>query len=348
MFTHLATPYKSRYLLSALMLLVLSGCQSAPPAPPGPNLAQLEQQALSAQRMGQHRAALRHYLELLEAEPGNVRYLYQIGQIQAQLGESGHAISAFHDVLKAQPDHIGAMTSLALVHLSLGDNVQARTYLDKSIRLDQKRLYAADPAIQVQIGEEGTQPWHALDDDSPLQAYQALGILRDLNSDFDGAQALYRLVLTQAPHNAKALNNLGYSYYLAGDLIRAEMYLKQATQRQPDFQRAWTNLGLVYVRNGHTERAFQAFRRVMSEADAYNDIGYFAMLEGKLDDAEHLFMKAIDASPIYFATAQDNLRSVQQLKLGSHLSDYREVQEAVYKARFQSGGFAQPHALRGH
>lgn len=348
MVTLQVTPHTSRYLIGALMLLVLSGCQSAPPPPPGPNLAQLEQQAISAQRMGQHRAALRHYLELLEADPGNVRYLYQIGQIQAQNGEHEHAIRAFHDVLKAQPDHIDAMTALALVHLAMGDNIQARTYLDKAIRLDQKRLYAEDPAIQVQIGEEGTQPWHALDDNSPLRAYQALGILRDLDSDFDGAQALYRLVLTQAPVNAKALNNLGYSYYLAGDLIRAEMYLRQATQRQPDFQRAWTNLGLVYVRNGQSERAFQAFRRVMSEADAYNDIGYFAMLEGKLDDAEHLFMKAIDASPIYFAKAQDNLRSVQQLKLSSNLADSREVQEAIYKARMQSGGFAQPHSLSGH
>ncbi|MBY6185072.1 tetratricopeptide repeat protein [Marinobacter hydrocarbonoclasticus] len=313
-----------------------------------PDINQLEQQAVSAQRMGQYTTALKTYLELLDAQPDNVEYLYQIGQIQAQLGKNEHAIKAFHDVLKNQPDHVPAMTALALVHMEFGDNPQARTYLDKVIRLDQKRLYAEDVDIQVQVGEEGTQPWHALDDDSPLQAYLALGILRDLDTDFDGAQALYRLVLTQSPTLAKALNNLGYSYYLAGDLIRAEMYLRQATQRQPEFLRAWTNLGLVYVRRGQSERAFQAFRRVMPEADAYNDIGYFVMLEGKLDEAERLFMKAIDASPIYFAKAQDNLRSVQQLKMRSSLADSREVQEALYKARLQSGGFSQSHSLSGH
>ncbi|MBY5980661.1 tetratricopeptide repeat protein [Ferrimonas balearica] len=337
-----------RWLSGAVLVLALVGCQSAPPVATGPNVEQLQKQAVSAQRMGQYNTALKAYLELLDAQPDNLEYLYQIGQIQAQLGKNDHAITAFQDVLKVQPDHLPAMTSLALLHMARGDNGQARTYLDKAIRLDQKRLYAEDTSIQVQLGESGTQPWHALDERSPLKAYQALGILRDLDADFDGAQALYRLVLTLQPSNAKALNNLGYSYYLAGDLIRAETYLRRATQRQPEFLRAWTNLGLVYVRQGQSERAFQAFRRVMPEADAYNDIGYFVMLEGQLKEAERLFIKAIDASPIYFATAQDNLRAVQQLQLRTRVADSDAVREAVIKARFQSGGFSQSHSLVGH
>ncbi|GAA5189412.1 tetratricopeptide repeat protein [Ferrimonas gelatinilytica] len=333
---------------AALLILALSGCQSVPPASVGPNLAQLEQKAVSAQRMGQYSTSLKAYLELLDAQPDNTEYLYQIGQIQAQLGKNDHAIKAFQDVLTAEPEHMRSLTALALVHMEYGDTAQARTYLDKAIRLDQLRLNESDSSIQGQVTSEGAQLWFDLDAQSPLQAYLALGILKDLGVDYAGAQSLYRLVLVQQPSHIKALNNIGYSYYLAGDFPRAEVYLRRATQRDPEFLRAWTNLGLVYVRQGDTERAFQAFRKVMPEADAYNDIGYFVMLEGQLDEAERLFSKAIDASPIYFSTAQDNLRSVQRLQLETRVVSGQDVREAVYKARSRSGGFSQTRPLPGH
>ncbi|MBY5992028.1 tetratricopeptide repeat protein [Ferrimonas balearica] len=334
-----------------LCLMMLAGCQTTEAPPPGPDIAQLQKQAVSAQRMGQHDTALKFYLEILDAEPENMAVIYQIGQIQAQLGHYDHAIKAFHDVLRALPDHREAMTALALVHMETGDVREAYTYLDKATEMDQERLIVADEALKVLVGDPESQDWHQLDADSPIQAYLALGILTDLDGDYEAAQRLYRLVLEQNPTHVRALNNLGYSYYLAGDLIRAEIFLRQATQRQPDFTRAWTNLGLVYVRMGNSERAFNAFKRVMPDADAYNDIGYFAMLEGRFTEAETLFLKAIDASPTYFAKAQDNLRKVQQLKgsagvarIGAGRSD---VREALIKARINQTGFARPHDESG-
>ncbi|MGI9328427.1 MAG: hypothetical protein ACR2PZ_24640, partial [Pseudomonadales bacterium] len=52
--------------------------------------------------------------------------------------------------------------------------------------------------------------------------------------------------------------------------------------------------------------------RVQKEAVAYNDIGYIALLNGDLDQAEHLLNRAVALSPRHYEQAQENL---QQLRL---------------------------------
>ncbi len=88
----------------------------------------------------------------------------------------------------------------------------------------------------------------------------------------------------------------------------AEKYLRQAIRADSNFDRAWTNLGLVYVRKGLHKRALATFEHSMSPADALNDLGYFLMLEGQYEKAIGLFERAIDTSSSYFEQAQKNLR----------------------------------------
>ena len=110
------------------------------------------------------------------------------------------------------------------------------------------------------------------------------------------------------------LSNIGYSYYLTGEFAAAERYFRQAINADPKFKRAWTNLGLVFIRKGQYNKAVKTFKQVMTEFDAYNDLGYLVMLDGHLDDAEYFFKKAIDMSPMYFEKAYSNLEQVQSKK----------------------------------
>ncbi|WP_051216286.1 tetratricopeptide repeat protein [Ferrimonas futtsuensis] len=327
-------------LITAIALaLTLAGCATAPKqtTPPQANPAELVAKAEKAVKRGQLDNALSHYLQALEQKPGDPAILMEIGEIQTQLGHTEYALKAFTDVLEKQPDNVEALTSLGLHKLNMGENEQALIYLNKAADLDQLRLLTQTSLVVV--GE--TAPLQPLDENSPLRCYNALGILKDLSGDYADAREYYRLVLNRAPSAANVLTNLGYSYYLDGNLRQAEIHLRQAVQKQPDFKRAWNNLGLVYARMKHYKRALVALKQVMPEADALNDLGYFAMLEGRYGDAQELFWKAIDASPIYFAKAQDNLEKLRELqgKATAGANHYRPVNlllEAEYKAKISA------------
>ncbi|BDY05952.1 tetratricopeptide repeat protein [Ferrimonas sp. YFM] len=327
-------------LIPAIALaLTLAGCATAPNKETAPqaNPAELVAKAEKAVKRGQLDNALSHYLQALEQKPGDPAILMEIGAIQTQLGHTEYALKAFTDVLEQQPDNVEALTSLGLHKLNVGENEQALIYLNKAADLDQLRLLTQ--SAQVVVGEDA--PLQPLDESSPLRCYNALGILKDLSGEYGQARDYYRLVLARAPSAANVLTNIGYSYYLDGNLRQAEIHLRQAVQKQPDFKRAWNNLGLVYARMKHYKRALVALKQVMPEADALNDLGYFAMLEGRYGDAQELFWKAIDASPIYFAKAQDNLEKLRELqgKATAGANHYRPVSlllEAKYKAEISA------------
>jgi Tfp pilus assembly protein PilF len=55
----------------------------------------------------------------------------------------------------------------------------------------------------------------------------------------------------------------------------------------------------------------------MSEADAYNDLGYIHMQQGNVDAAYELFEKAIAVSPSFHVKANENLRRLKSGELNS-------------------------------
>jgi len=101
---------------------------------------------------------------------------------------------------------------------------------------------------------------------------------------------------------------------LAGDWQQALQYFHQALNYDPDFERTWQNLGLVYTRKGEYDRALDAFRRVMDKPEAYNNIGFVCMINQDYDAAAHFFQKAIKLSPTYYVKAHENLDRVNRLR----------------------------------
>ena len=104
---------------------------------------------------------------------------------------------------------------------------------------------------------------------------------------------------------------MGYSYYLSHHYTLAESYYKKALDVNSSFARAKLNLGLIYVRTGQYNKSIQLFKQVMSVAEAYNDIGYFLLLDGRYQEAKYFLQNAIDLSPTYFEKSHINLENVQ-------------------------------------
>lgn len=263
-------------------------------------------QAVDAEQRGDRDKALYYYIQCLEFEPENAKVLYKIARIHDKQGNNSIAIRAYKEALVNDPTLILAHQSLGIIEMENRQYKSAKEHLQKAIHLDQQRLKS--------IGQESYSDHFVLDSQSPINSYNVSGVIEDMHHTYTLARQYYQLALAQQPNSPNILSNIGFSYYLTGDLNVAEKYFKRAINAAPNFHRGWNNLGLVYARQGQYNRAIKTFKQVMTEYDAYNDLGYFVMLEGRLDEAEYFFQKAIDISPSYFKKANVNLEQVQMKK----------------------------------
>jgi tetratricopeptide (TPR) repeat protein len=117
--------------------------------------------------------------------------------------------------------------------------------------------------------------------------------------------------LSVQPRNAECLNNLGFAKYESRDWMGALRAYDAALAIDPGYEAAWMNKALLLARQGDDQAALAAFRRVMNEADAYNDLGYIHMTQGDVDGAYELFEKAIATSPTFHVKANENLRRLK-------------------------------------
>ncbi|WP_254843564.1 lipopolysaccharide assembly protein LapB [Shewanella sp. UCD-KL21] len=258
-------------------------------------------QAQDAERSGDLDKALYAYIQALDFNQLNADTFYQIARIHVAKGNKEIALKAYNEALTINPDHRLANAELGILEIDRRQYRLARKHLEKTVLLDQQRLSSIK-------SKSVAAKFLPLDELSPLRVYNALAILEDLENNNEAARTYFRLILAFQPQSAIIATNLGYSFYLVGDFDNAESYLKQALRADPSFTRAWSNLGLVYIRQGNYRRALASFEQTMTTADALNDLGYFLMLEGKYEQAISLFKQAIDTSPTYFERAHKNLK----------------------------------------
>ena len=230
--------------------------------------------------------ALFEYIRALRKDGDNAEAFYKIGVIHAVRGNHDLAETSYRRALATDPRHAGAMTGLGILLTRKRDYAGAETQLLAALRIDPKL-----PG-----------------------AHNALGVLADIKRDHGRAQGHFLDGLALAPNSSTLHNNLGYSHYLAGKNQAAIAEFRAALEINPQYAMAWRNLGLVYTRQGKYEAALDAFKKVQDLPQAYNDIGYIAMVAGRLDEAQSFFDEAMRLSPEYYPTAGENARRVRTLK----------------------------------
>lgn len=303
--------------------LLLAGCQSMPDTNSDNSiysgqhsvLYQVQEQASSpeqAMRMaamayqaGAMDQALYQYLRAIELDPKRYEALVWVGRIHRERGNTHLAEMAFADVLQSDPDNLAALTEMGLLQLALRRPDSARELLGKALAEDQKRLGGVVSHDPVTL---------KVDQKSPLKVYNGLGVLADLDNDFDRAGAFYRLAQQIEPRSALVANSQAYSFYLAGRWSEAETQYRQGISYDSRYEPLWRNYGMLLARMGRYEEALSAFEQVESRAEASNDVGYICMIEGKLDEAEQFFQSAIDQSPSHYEMAWENLQRIEQIR----------------------------------
>ena len=236
-----------------------------------------------AYQRGEVDRALFMYQQAIEIEE-DANTWFKIAKIYIYLGNQTAGLQSFAAVLQLDPDNGPAYEELGLLYVSVKKIGIAKQYFQRALELDETL-------------------W---------RSNNALGVLADTERDYAAAIGYFEAALAQYPDSAMLLNNLGYSYYLAGDLNDAEHYIRIAMGTDPGFKPARANFGLIHARRGNYDRAVEILRKIMERRQAYNDVGYIAYNNDDLDEAAWLVAEAIRVSPSYYQTAYENLEKIQK------------------------------------
>jgi Flp pilus assembly protein TadD len=248
-----------------------------PPALAGKSYDEIVATGDDAARRGDYRAALLLYGEA-QVVDSTAEIWLRIGAAQRHLGLLEGAAFAFRSAAELDKENATAHESLGLVLLALRETDLARTSLTRALEIDDAR-------------------W---------QSHNALGVIADLDGDGAAALVHYQAALARYPKSQMLLNNVGYSYYLAGNDASARDYFEAALE-QGEYQPATLNLGLLHARERHYRRAVDILAKAIDRATALNDVGFIAISNGDYDDAVKLLEEAIRLSPVHYETAQRNL-----------------------------------------
>ncbi|MGJ0484877.1 MAG: tetratricopeptide repeat protein [Methylomicrobium sp.] len=264
----------------------------------------------AALQEGKPENALFYFVKTLQFNKNNVKALEKIASIHEHGKHPEFAIKAYHDILAVNDHNALANEKLGLYYLDKGQDGKAKPYLLQAIKNDKRR-------------------W---------KSYNGLGVIADLERNTEEAINYYQSALAIMPNTPMLLNNLGYSYYLNGDELKARELFNQALNFDTQYKRAIHNLALIEIKSGEFISAAMLFNRIMSPHESYNNIGYIALLSGQYDVAEEYLRRAIDECPVYFPKAQQNLKNLLAAKASNmpYQPTSEEVQQIAPAPEIQS------------
>jgi Flp pilus assembly protein TadD len=105
--------------------------------------------------------------------------------------------------------------------------------------------------------------------------------VRDLQGQFDEAQALYREALAAHPEDAAARSNLGLSLALAGQPREAVNVLLDVATRPSAPPQARQNLALAYGLMGNDEAAESVLSTEMERTAVRTNLDYYRYVRGR-------------------------------------------------------------------
>jgi type IV pilus biogenesis/stability protein PilW len=145
-----------------------------------------------------------------------------------------------------------ARTNLATEYLKEGNSTDAITTLEMAVELNRKNAKAHEKLALAysskgayELADKSFRKSLKLED-SP-ETHNNYGLMLLYQGQYEEAIQHFEAAVRNLTYRntALALNNLGYTYFLKGDLKSAEFYLRDAVHRAPNLCQARKNLGDV-------------------------------------------------------------------------------------------------------
>lgn len=223
--------------------------------------------------------------------------------------------------LKKEPNSVEALTGLARAALAEGNHKQARELVDAALAVNPDSVPALLISGRLYRQQGNYESAVAAFSRGLAREPQNPTLLTDLAITYDTdsgsaalAEPLYRKVVEISPDSAAARNNLGFNQLLQGRTDEALRTLSAAANLDPKNPRILNNLATAHLFSGNEAQALQLFRRVLGEAEAYNNIGFLYLSQKQWEKAEAAFNRALELNPRYYQRASRNLETLRQAR----------------------------------
>jgi len=124
-----------------------------------------------------------------------------------------------------------------------------------------------------------------------------LAMLYDQQGDDSRAWTEYERALARTPDDVDLQNDVGMYHLRRSRHAAAEVCFRRALQLQPRHARARNNLGISLAMQGSLPESFAAFSEVSGPAAAYSNLGVILIRQGKTDMARDHFRRSLEEDP---------------------------------------------------
>ena len=111
------------------------------------------------------------------------------------------------------------------------------------------------------------------------------------------AEQSFQQALQQKPKDPELLNDYAYFLSLDKDWKKAETLYREAIKQNPNYDKAYINLGLLLGQQGRFAESEKLFAKVLDEASVKHNMGVLLAQHGKRDEATIAWRKASMLNP---------------------------------------------------
>ncbi|MGC4000835.1 MAG: tetratricopeptide repeat protein [Anaeromyxobacter sp.] len=252
-------------------------------------------EARACEREGDARGAATALQEAVTFDPASAELRAALARALGRLGRHDQAAAQAQAALERQPARaVAAQARVALARAAIarGDAEAATAELRLAAQL---AAGAAAPGERVE-----PEPWRLL-------ALIHLGAGED-------AAALRTLedLLARAPQATGEVREVGRRLLEAGELGRAEAFLRRATQAAPEDPEGWRLLAALHERTGREQEAAADLEKLLrawpEDAGALRAMGGLALRAGQVEAARGWLGRYVEAAPSRPAAALEVVR----------------------------------------
>ena len=175
-------------------------------------------------------------------------------------------------------------------------------------------IVACLPLTRHQLGywrNSETLLWHALEvTENNYLAHRNLGFAFYMKGQMDEALSQFQKAVLLEPDAPEAYDHLGITFNNRGQLDEAIRQFQEALRLDPSYADAHYNLGVAFYLQGRTDEAIRRFQEAIrlkpDHAEAHHNLGVTLGLKGQTDQAIRQFREALRLKPDY-ADARKNL-----------------------------------------
>jgi Flp pilus assembly protein TadD len=198
-------------------------------------------------------------------------------------GEAGTSLAIAHGILASQPTNVAALAQAGDAEIAMGDRLSAERDYKQALSIAPHDVRARVGLAKLQLRDNlpaAEAAFRAILVDSPHNpiVLNDLGYVLDLQERHAEAQNLYVEALASDPNRLSVRVNLALSLALSGQAPRAEQMLRDLAQTAGATSKVRLDLALAQVIAGHDNEAAQTMSSELSPDDAKQALEGMAQL----------------------------------------------------------------------